>query len=339
VSAETEAGALRLRLAALFPEASGRSVKRWLAEGRVRVNDGVVRDPRRIVTEHDTVRLGPPSAPPGPRDLPGGVRVIHEDEHVVVIDKPPGLLTIATPRQRVRTAYRIVRTHVATRRPPGRVFIVHRLDRDTSGLIVLARTPAAKQQLQRQFAAGRVKRVYLAVVHGVVAAEEDTLESRLVETRSLQVRSLTGGARPGSLPVSSGRRAVAHYRVQERGRATTLLEVTLGTGRRRQIRVQLADLGHPIVGDRDHDARRTSMETRPAGALIGRAGSRRLLLHAMRLGFLHPATGEAVRFESPPPAGFWHPAPRASPVTPDRRTPSPSPRRPAHGAPARATEV
>jgi 23S rRNA pseudouridine1911/1915/1917 synthase len=291
---------LRERLAVLFPEASGHRVKRWLATGRVRVNERVVRDGRAPVAAADAVRLGQAAGRAAPASLPGGIRLVYQDDAIVVIDKPPGLLTVATARERLRTAHRIVGDHLAPGRRAGMpsVLIVHRLDRDTSGLIVLARTPRAKHHLQSQFAARRPERVYLAVVEGVVEEDRGTLESHLVEDWARRVTSAGGSRAARRAPAA--RDAITSVRVVERRRATTLLELTLGTGRRRQIRVQLAAMGHPVAGDRD--ATRTQPE--PAGRGAGGAGRGRLLLHAVRLGFVHPATGEPVRFESPPPPAF-----------------------------------
>src|SRR4030095_8100397 len=150
-------------------------------------------------------------------------------------------------RERERTAYRFIWDYLASRRPPGRPFIVHRLDRDTSGLVACAKSPAATRQLQAQFEARTAEREYVAVVEGRVQADAGTLESRLVEDRALRVRAAPAGE-PGH----------THYKVLERRRDTTVLALTLGTGRRHQIRVQLADLGHPIAGDREHGKRHNS---------------------------------------------------------------------------------
>jgi 23S rRNA pseudouridine1911/1915/1917 synthase len=158
---------------------------------------------------------------------------------------------------------------------------VHRLDRETSGLIVFARTDAAKAALQAQFRARTAERIYLARVEGTVREAAGTLTSRLVEDRSLRVRPVDRGGQ--------GRPAITCYRVVGRGVNETLLELALVTGRRGQIRAQLADLGHPIVGDRAYGSRRDPL--------------RRLGLHATRLAFVHPGGGRVV-FESPPPPGF-----------------------------------
>ncbi len=276
---------LRARLRTLFPTSSGRTRKRWLAEGRVRVNGRVVRDGRERAAAADNVALGPRAEP----SFPAPLRLLHEDDDFLVFDKPPGLLTIATERERERTAYRLLWDHLAARRPPRRPFVVHRLDRDTSGLLVVAKSPATKQALQGQFEGRRVERVYEAVVEGIVRAEAGTLESRLVEDRGLRVRSATPG-NAGRRRLPAARLAVTHYRILARRADTTRLELRLSTGRRHQIRVQLAELGHPIVGDRLHGSRRDPL--------------RRLCLHATQLGFRHPATGEPVRFESAAPPAF-----------------------------------
>jgi 23S rRNA pseudouridine1911/1915/1917 synthase len=269
------------RLRALHPEASGRSLRQWLTHGRVSVNGRVARDGRAPVAAGDRVTLGSRGAGRSPARpaLPAGISLVHEDDAILVVDKPAGLLTIATDRERERTAYRLVWDYLAARRPPRRPFVVHRLDRDTSGLIVFAKSPAAKRALQAQFAARSAERRYVAVVAGRVRSSSGTLETRLVQDERLRVRS-----------GPEGREAITRYRVLGRRGDTTVLELELGTGRRRQIRVQLAELGHPILGDRDHGGRRD-----PSG---------RLALHACRLGFTHPATGQPVRFESAAPVGW-----------------------------------
>lgn len=264
---------LRDRLTALYPDVSGRRLKVWLETGRVRVNDRVVRRGDTVLGAADRVALA--SQPEVP--FPAALRLVHEDQDVVVIDKPPGLLTIATEEERQRTAYRLLRDWAAAH--GGRIFVVHRLDRDTSGLLVFARSVHAKRVLQAQFAARTAERVYLARVEGRVSAEEGTLSSRLVVDRTLRVRSVSPEGR-------SGEEAITRYRVLRRLRDATLLDLHLVTGRRGQIRAQLAALGHPIVGDRAHGSRRDPF--------------RRLCLHATRLAFVHPRGGR-VAFASDAP--------------------------------------
>jgi 23S rRNA pseudouridine1911/1915/1917 synthase len=269
------------RLTRMFPEASRRSIKHWLESGRVRVDGEVVRRGNAEVRPASRVALGEPPPP----ELAPPLRLVHADDDVIVIEKPPGLLTISTESERERTAYRLVSAWARATRGDGRsgqpVFIVHRLDRETSGLIVFARTGAAKRALQEQFERRGVQRIYVAVVDGRVATDRGTLRDRLETDESLRVRPTR--RRHGA------REAITHYRVIERRAESTVLELSLETGRRGQIRAQLAALGHPITGDARYGSRRD-----PA---------RRVCLHATRLGFTHPRGG-AVRYESPVPPPF-----------------------------------
>jgi 23S rRNA pseudouridine1911/1915/1917 synthase len=265
------------RLHALYPEASRRSLKQWLTGSRVRVNGAVVVRGDVEISPGDRVELAsspPPTCPPP-------LRLVHEDDDILVVDKPSGLLTIATEHERERTAYWLLRDWLARRGAhSARLFIVHRLDRETSGLIVFAKSVAAKEHLQAQFAARTAERVYVALAEGVVRRDDGSLTSRLLEDQALRVRIATRGG---------GREAITRYRVLERRRAATLLELSLVTGRRAQIRAQLAAAGHPIAGDARYGGR-----TDPLG---------RLALHATRLAFTHPRGGRAS-FESPPPSAL-----------------------------------
>lgn len=252
------------------------------------MNGVVVRRGDAAVGPRDRVELG---APPPPA-FPAGLRLVHEDADILVVDKPAGLLTIATARERERTVYRMLTEYVAgaplarathgPHRPRGTrhgVFVVHRLDRETSGLIVFAKSVAAKRALQAQFAARTPERAYVALVEGEVRDAAGTLRSRLAEDAALRVTTTR----------DRGKEAITRYRVLERRVGTTLVELALVTGRRGQIRAQLAAAGHPIVGDLAYGSRRTPL--------------RRLCLHATRLAFVHP-NGGRVSFESPMPAAF-----------------------------------
>jgi 23S rRNA pseudouridine1911/1915/1917 synthase len=267
------------RLVHLLPEASGRTRKQLLVAGRVRLNGAIVRDARRPLAAGDRVEIAARSRGTPPSH---GLEVVHEDRDVLVVVKPAGLLTIATVRERQRTAYAALRAHLAARRPPERLLIVHRLDRDASGLLVFAKSPEAKATLQADFAAHAVERVYLAAVEGHVPRPAGTVSSRLVDDVPGRVRVTRDPTR--------GRAAVTHWRVVRAGARRSLLEVRLETGRRNQIRVHLASIGHPIVGD----------------VVYGRAGpgSGRLALHAGTLGFTHPTSGKRLRFDAPPPPAF-----------------------------------
>ena len=272
------------RLRQLFPGASGRTMKQWLEGGRVRVAGKVVRRGGVAVGAAERVELGPPEGP----KFPAALRCVFEDDDILVVDKPPGLLTIATERERDRTAYHLLAEYVGGhaaavrgRRDVPRLFIVHRLDRETSGLLVFAKSLAVKRRLQDQFERRAVERRYVAVVEGAVREDHGRLTTRLREERSRRVRPSKSRA--------GGREAITDYRVVQRGAEATRLELALVTGRRGQIRAQLAELGHPIVGDQAYGAQRDPL--------------RRVCLHATRLGFVHPR-GHRVDFDSSAPTAF-----------------------------------
>ena len=199
------------RLQSLYPEASRRSLKQWLTGSRVRVNGAVVVRGDVEVEPADRIELTSPAPPACPAPL----RLVHEDDDILVVDKPSGLLTIATENERERTAYRLLRDWVARRDTrTARLFIVHRLDRETSGLIVFAKSVAAKEHLQAQFAVRTAERLYIALAEGVMRQGEGSLVSRLVEDRALRVRVAERG---------HGKEAITRYRVLERrqiGRAS-----------------------------------------------------------------------------------------------------------------------
>lgn len=253
---------------------------------------------------------------PGPRavrTLPLGIRLVHEDDDLIVVDKPAGLLTIATDKEKHRTLYALLYDHVKAQRPPGRIFIVHRLDREASGLVVFARTPQAKRRLQDQFADHSASRVYLAFVEGRLRPDQQTVRSYLVETAARHSYATPDAHR--------GKLAITHVRVVRRLAEATLVELRLETGRKHQIRVQLADLGHPIVGDRRY------------GARPGR--SPRLALHATCLSFTHPTSGARLEFRADVPVAVRRLGRLAgAPDGPPRQTTEPATRRPA-GRPRR----
>jgi 23S rRNA pseudouridine1911/1915/1917 synthase len=207
-----------------------------------------------------------------------GLEIAHLDEAVVVVDKPAGLLSMGSEREKERTAHRILNEHLKmlTKSREQQAFIVHRLDRETSGLMLFARNESAQAALQRDWQS--VTKKYLAIVAGAPADLRGTLQDRLAETKSFVVHRVERG----------GDVAITHYRMLRSLRDKALLELTLETGRKHQIRVQLAARGHPIVGDRKYGER---------GSL-----ARRLALHASELKFRHPVSGASLEFHSALPS-------------------------------------
>ncbi len=266
-------------LFAAWPETKRKQVRTWLKLGSVMVNGRVVTQFDQKLKPGDTVSIRPKGHAAPETALIAGVRIRHEDDDLLVIEKPAGLLSIATPTEDERTAYMILTDHVrrGSRQSRERVWIVHRLDRDTSGLMVVAKTEVAKHALQDNWDA--VEKKYFAVVEGVPPEEKGVLDCYLDESDAFKVRVSKEGP--------EFRHAVTHYRIAKKGKDTTLLELTLETGRRHQIRVQLSNAGCPIVGDGRYGA-----ATNPI---------RRIALHACRLRFPHPTTREEMRFESPLP--------------------------------------
>lgn len=213
-----------------------------------------------------------------------GVKIVFEDPYLFVIDKPPGLLSIATDKEKEHTALRILSDQVKDIDPRNRIFVVHRLDREVSGLMLFARSKDVQHRLQGAWQKDVLERRYVAVVEGQVAQEQGTITSWLKENQARIVYS--------SPTPQDGQRAVTHYRVLKKCARFSLLEVTLETGRKNQIRVHMKDMGHPVAGDKKYGA---TLKIIP-----------RLGLHARILAFRHPISGEHLHFETPIPPLFLH---------------------------------
>lgn len=216
------------------------------------------------------------------KHLPKGLLILHEDEDMLVVEKPAGMLTMDTEKGTSRTVYFYLTDYVrkGNSRSRKRIFIVHRLDRDASGILVFAKNEPAKRALQDQWHDATKK--YLAVVEGHLANPTGTFRSYLIENKALKVFSTPDTAK--------GKLAVTGYSLLRKTPRRSLLEIDLLTGRKHQIRVHLAEAGHPIVGDKKYG---TDVH-----------GRTRLALHALSLRFRHPKTGEVVAFETKHPESF-----------------------------------
>jgi RluA family pseudouridine synthase len=221
-------------------------------------------------------------APAKSKHLPQGIKIVHEDATLIVVDKAPGLLTIGTEKERINTVYFRLTDWVrkGNTKSRNRVFIVHRLDRETSGLLVIAKTFEAKSLLQDHW--DETEKKYYAVVQGNLSQTTGRFSSYLYEGSALKVHS-TRDPREGKI-------AHTDYRVVKEIDGRSLLELTLLTGRKHQIRVHLAEAGYPILGDDKYG---------PA-----KQAEKRLALHAFALRFNHPATGQRMEFETKLPAHF-----------------------------------
>jgi 23S rRNA pseudouridine1911/1915/1917 synthase len=216
------------------------------------------------------------------RDLP----ILYEDDEIIVLNKPAGVLAVPLERQGdARSVFDDLKQYLRIRRKP-RPFVVHRIDRDTSGLVLFARTPAARQHLKDQFKRHRPERVYRAVVYGQPNPASGTWRDRLTWDDQALIQKETHPRDP------RGKEAVSHYRVIEQFEATSLIEVSLVTGRRNQIRIQARLRGHTLVGERRYTFGPEHLRPIPFG---------RQALHAYRLTFAHPADGREMRFEAPLP--------------------------------------
>lgn len=218
----------------------------------------------------------------------GSFHVVHEDKHLIVVNKMPGILTVPTERGGPeRTLIESVGRYLAHGGNPRPVEVVHRLDRETSGLLVLAKSREVALGLIDQFKERKPEREYLAIVAGVVAEEQGRFESHLATDDWLK-RFSTDDPEEGEF-------AATNWRVERRLPGVTVVRVNLETGRRNQIRVHFAEAGHPVIGDPRYEAKRARH----------RAWShKRIALHAAVLGFRHPVTGAALRFEAPAPKAF-----------------------------------
>ena len=207
-----------------------------------------------------------------------GIKIYYEDKHIVVIEKPTGLLSVATDFEMEETAHAILKNHCR----PKRVFIVHRLDQDASGVMLFALSEEARDALKLVFEAHDIQRNYAAVVEGSFDLSNGKWESYVYEDANYVVHS--------SQDPTRGKLAVTHYKVKHASRKYTWLDLTLETGRKNQIRVHCKDAGHPIVGDKKYGAVSNPVK--------------RLCLHAHVLAFDHPVTHQKMHFESPVPESF-----------------------------------
>lgn len=276
----TETSELMKFLIEKFPEKNRTTIKSLLAHKQVSVDDMVTTKFDFPLKRGQMVFLNKKRAEEKPRFR--GLRIVHEDASIIVIDKANGLLSMASETEKQKTAYSILSEYVKRFDPNNLIFIVHRLDRDTSGLMMFAKSKKIQEILQKDWNNSIIERSYVAIVEGVIEKTEGTVTSWLKENKALVVYS--------SQTPDDGQKAVTHYKVLKTNKVFSLLEVKLETGRKNQIRVHMKDIGFPVTGDKKYGSKLNP---------IGQMG-----LHARVLSFKHPVTGKALRFDTPIPLKF-----------------------------------
>jgi len=265
-------------LAQLHPDSSKTTLRQMLQSGRVRVNGEREVDAKRQLAKGDDVQV---LSKAEAVTLPESLTLLHEDEDVLVVIKANGLLTVATEREPESNAHAILNEYLR-QKGGGRIHVVHRLDRETSGVLVFAKNFKAREALKEKFAEHDIDRIYVAIIPGKIDPPSGTLQSHLLEKPNLKMESVKRHP--------DAKLAITHYRTLASAGGYSMLEVTLETGRKNQIRAHLSEKGHPIVGDRFY------------GSTVNPLG--RLGLHAQLLGFRHPATGKQMTFTAPLPKVF-----------------------------------
>ena len=280
-------------------EMSRTHLQRLIRNGDVTVNDKLTKQPSYQLRTGDRVCLTLPPPRPldtaAPENIP--LDILHEDSHLIVLNKPAGMLVHPANRVNSGTLVNALLSHCTDLSGIGgveRPGIVHRLDKDTSGVLVVAKTDVVHRGLSAQFETHRITRQYIAIVCGVPSDATGTIDARIARSRRDQRRMTT--------VKTGGRHAVTHYEVLERYPQFASLQLTLETGRLHQIRVHLQHIGHPVVGDAVYGGEQRALNDAETAALKqALAQLKRQALHARYLGFTHPVTGEDVSFSTPIP--------------------------------------
>ena len=281
-------------LASAVPTLSRERLKSLIRSGRVETDGTAVRDPALKVKGGERLRLAVPDPEPAhneAQDIP--IDILFEDEHLLVVDKPAGLVVHPAAGNLDGTLVNALLHHCAGKLSGiggvARPGIVHRIDKDTSGLLVVAKTDVAHEGLAKQFAAHSIERRYLAIVNGVPRAAEGKVDAPLA-------RSAANRKKIAIVEGNRGKHAVTHWKRVQMLSGAALVECRLETGRTHQIRVHMASIGHPLVGDPVY-----GRSGKAHGKLLKELGFQRQALHAAELGFAHPVTKRKLSFASPMP--------------------------------------
>lgn len=262
-------------LASLFPDSSKSTLRSWISSGRIFVDQAQVKNAKSMVFKDQIISIGQKA-----RLVENHFPILYSDQFLVVIDKPEGLLSVSTAFEKSETAF----AYLKRKYHPRPVYVVHRLDQETSGVMVFALTEKCLELLKSTFEKHTIERRYAAIIEGVLPEKKGTWESYLYENSNYVVRV--------TQDPSEGELAITHYEVKATYRsAYSWLNLKLETGKKNQIRVHCQHAGHPVVGDKKYGATRNPLK--------------RLGLHAHLLSFKHPITGKLMHFKSPIPESFY----------------------------------
>ena len=268
-------------LALQFKNTSKNKLRKMLTEGRISVNGKIEHRAKRELIKGDLVKILDKATSkeitPPPQQKITNLEIIFEDDDILVVEKPAGLLSVATNKMESDTLHSRCLDYIRTKHHSNWCYIVHRLDRETSGIMIFALSKQNKEYLQEQFAERSIYRTYFALVEGKLPRKHGTEIEWLLEDKNLRVKKVKPNTK-------SSKEAITHWEVVKENQSTSLVRIAIDTGRRHQIRMAMKSLGSPVVGDDLHGA-----QTDPMG---------RVCLHASSLEFLHPQTDEPVRFET-----------------------------------------
>ncbi|WP_294704566.1 RluA family pseudouridine synthase [uncultured Fusobacterium sp.] len=262
-----------------MPENSRNSIKSLLTQRKIMVDDKIVSQYNAPLKVGQLVTINKTKV--AKHNL-NGVTILFEDNDILVVEKERGILSIATKNEREKTAYNILKNYLKEKNPKDKIFVVHRLDRDTSGVMIFAKSEKAQDILQTTWNDSVKERTYVALVEGNVKKDKDTIISYLAENKAFITYSTDNE--------EEGKKAISHYKVLKRNKNYSLLEVNIETGRKNQIRVHMQDIGHSVVGDKKYGSTKNPIN--------------RLGLHAHTIVFTHPITKEVLSFTSKIPEAF-----------------------------------
>ena len=268
-------------LSQLFPQSSKNTLRSWIKEGRVQVDDVSVKNASLTLLKDQCLTVGQKK-----KIIRPGLPILYEDQDLVVILKPVGLLSVATAFEKGETVHALLKAHYR----PRKVFVVHRLDQDTSGVMVFALNQEANDQMKALFEVHAIERSYTAIVEGQLLSPAGTWQSYQYEDSQYMIHETDDE--------NQGRLAITHYQTVAATKRYSWLQLRLETGRKNQIRVHCQSAGHPVVGDKKYGAQTSPLK--------------RLCLHAHLLAFKHPFTKKYLRFEAPVPEEFYRLIPSLS---------------------------